>query len=77
MNYEEWSNQYSLQATKIKKHIKVLKNQLKGKNASQSKDLNYRISLLYPMYLELRHTGKFLKSCKRREINAETHTIPR
>lgn len=69
MNYEIWSKEYFLQADIIKKHLKDLKNGLKGKSASERKDINQRIAIIYPMYLELKHTGNFLKLCIRRDNN--------
>ena len=69
MNYKQWSEQYFLQASELNHYLKKLKRQLTNKSDSDAKDLNYRISLIYPMYLEMKHTGKYLKSCERRDHN--------
>lgn len=69
MNYQVWSEEYFLQANKVKNHFQQLKKELKGKRASEKKDINRRIALIYPMYLELKHTGNYLKYYSRRNIN--------
>ena len=67
MNYNDWSNQYYVQEKILKNYIKKLKTETTMASPSEFKDLNYRISLLYSMYLEVKHTGKYLKGIERRE----------
>ena len=67
MNYEEWANEYFNEANNLKLYIKNLRNQLNTNVASEIKDLNSRISILYPIYLELLHTSRYISNLKRRE----------
>lgn len=67
MNYKDWSNQYYLQEKSLKEYIKKLRTKTRVARPSELKDLNYRISLLYSMYLEVKHTGRYLKGIERRE----------
>lgn len=70
MNYEELANEYFNEANDLKLYIKNLRNQLDIITiASEIKDLNSRISILYPIYLELLHTSRYISNLKRREKN--------
>ena len=69
MNYKDWRSQYYVQEIKLKKYIRKLKDQAKVASPSDSNDINYRIALLYSMYLEVKHTGKYISGMERREKN--------
>lgn len=71
MNYKDWSDEYYNQAYIIKKHISKLRKSLKNSTPAEVKDLNHRISILYPIYLDLIHTAKYISACQRREKNGK------
>jgi hypothetical protein len=54
------AQQYLSEASVLKAHIDRLRGQIPTATCSESADLKYRISILYTMYLECRHTGRFL-----------------
>ncbi|MDP4120614.1 MAG: hypothetical protein Q8876_06130 [Bacillota bacterium] len=60
MDYNKWANEYLAEAEEIKEYIGRLRNQVKEANAERKKELYSRITILYSMYLELNHTGKYL-----------------
>ncbi len=60
MYYEILSQEYFKEAEILKKHIKMLKTQCVEINSPNEDEINCRISILYSMYLDLRHTGKYL-----------------
>ena len=60
MYYEILAQQYLKEAAILKKHIKKLKKQCTEINGGMSEESRYRIYLLYGMYLDLMHTGKYL-----------------
>ncbi len=57
MYYKILAEQYLKDAEILKKHIKTLKVQY----VDIDEESKYRFSLLYGMYLDLMHTGKYLK----------------
>ncbi len=67
MYYENLAKQYLQEALNLKKYLKNLKtqyvklNNIKNLNDIKDEELSYRISILYNMYLDLVHTGKYLK----------------
>ena len=61
MYYEELSHEYLNQAKILKNHIKSIRTQSVKISPEESSDVNYRLRLLYSMYLDLLHTGKYLK----------------
>lgn len=65
MDYKKLASEYFTEATILNSYIKNLKREVKNKNAHDLNELNYRISLLYQMYLELKHTGEYLNKCRR------------
>ncbi len=71
MDYQKWSEQYYIQEISLKNYIKKLKNDAKVKGPTDAGDIYYRISILYSMYLEVKHIGKYLKGLERRERNEE------
>ena len=67
MYYKILSQKYLEEAENLKKHIKLLKTQYVLKNEDSNFDeLHYRITVLYEMYLDLVHIGKYLQ--RRREV---------
>lgn len=60
MNYIEWSKEYFIDAEKIKQRLDVLKAERKYARVENIKNLNRRITMLYSMYLECKHTGRLL-----------------
>lgn len=62
MYYKILSQRYLEEAEILKKHIKSLKTQYVLKNEdSEIDELHYRITILYEMYLDLVHVGKYLQ----------------
>lgn len=61
MNYGPLSQKYFNEASVLKTHIKFLKSQNSGVKKGEDLQFKDRISTLYKMYLELVHTGKYLK----------------
>lgn len=65
MYYKILAWQYFEEAAALKKHIKKLKIQYLNIENGANEEIKYRISLLYGMYLDLMHTGKYLmKKCE-------------
>lgn len=60
MYYKNLARQYLENAEALKKYIKKLKTQCAKANGCTNEEIRYRISLLYGMYLDLMHTGKYL-----------------
>lgn len=61
MSYESLRDEYRQQAQILRKHIKSLKTQYVKSYGLEKEQLEYRISILYPMYLDLLHTTEYLK----------------
>lgn len=61
MNYGPLSQEYFNEANILKNHIKFLKRQQSDTKTDEDLQFKDRISTLYKMYLELVHTGKYLK----------------
>ena len=61
MNYGPLSQEYFNEARILKNHIKILKRQYLDTKTDEDLQFKDRISTLYKMYLELVHTGKYLK----------------
>ena len=70
MNYKELSRQYFDQYVILSLYIKKLR-QKKKNDLNCDGLLNRRINLLYTIFLELKHTGEYLKNCERREKNVK------
>jgi hypothetical protein len=69
MDYKLCSAQYFAQYKKLSNRINELKQLLKTAKSREHKDLKSRISMLYSMCLELKHTAEYLKVCERRKTN--------
>lgn len=61
MFYKSMYKEYSEQAEILRVHIKILKTQCVKATSFEQEKINYRISVLYPMYLDLLHTAQYLK----------------
>ena len=61
MYYEVLASKYFQDADALKKHIKTLKLQHVNSDGDVDEEVKFRISLLYGMYLDLIHIGKYLK----------------
>lgn len=61
MDFYGWGEEYLQEAKVIKARVDTLRHLLKRADAEQAKELNDRICLLYPMYLDCRSTGRFLQ----------------
>ena len=60
MNYRSLAEEYFFEANILKKHINNLKKQYKGEICPENSDIYYRVSTLYAMYLDMKHTGEYL-----------------
>lgn len=60
MNYSAWAEEYLEEAARIRQKITALRQSLKDADVWDLNEINRRIGVLYPMYLELRETGKLL-----------------
>lgn len=61
MDFFEWGEEYLQESKVIKARVDTLRRLLKTADAEQAKELNYRICLLYSMYLDCRGTGRLLQ----------------
>ena len=61
MTYSQWSDEYKQSADMLKERIAVLKEQLLTAPAEQLRELNFRISTMYSMYLDCMDTAKILR----------------
>ncbi len=61
MFYKSMYKEYCKQAEILRVHIKILKTQYVKAAAFEKEKIGYRISVLYPMYLDLLHTTQYLK----------------
>ena len=59
-DFAQWAQEYLDEAAAIQARIAVLREESKTATISQLNDLRYRMSMLYTMYLECRHTGRLL-----------------
>lgn len=60
MNYQQWGEQYLLQAEELHSRLESLRQQLPAATKAEQADLLYRINLMYQIYLEQRHIGHVL-----------------
>ena len=64
MTYKEWAEEYKKSADMIKEKISSLKEQLAHAAVDDLREINYRISVLYRMYLDCMDTANILRSRK-------------
>ena len=61
MHYGALSEKYFNEANILKNHIKKLKKQYPCSGFGGERCFKDRVSMLYKIYLEMVHTGKYLK----------------
>lgn len=64
MTYLEWAGEYRESAFTLKERIANLKEQLLTAPADELQNLNFRISVMYQMYLDCMHTADILQKRK-------------
>jgi hypothetical protein len=69
MDYKLCYTQYFEQYKKLSNRVHELQQLLKTAKSQEYKNLKSRISMLYSMCLELKHTAEYLRVCERRETN--------
>lgn len=70
MYYEKLACEYIEESHVLNTYIKFLKKQFPEDVKDCSSEVYFRVSTLYSMYLELKHTGEYLMN-KGRRINNE------
>lgn len=60
MDYREWGREYLAEAAGLKKRVDGLRRANRGLRDEQAMLLSRRITMLYGMYLECLHTGRYL-----------------
>lgn len=61
MDYIAWAQEYLLEAEKLKEKVNCLKKELKIYRGDNTRELSRRITMLYSMYLECKHTAAYLR----------------
>lgn len=69
MSYKQLYAQYFTQYKNISKYVKNLKSQLKFAAPDEEREVQRRVSILYSICLDLKHTSEYLKLCERRDIH--------
>lgn len=67
MYYRTLAQQYFEQYQLISAYVKELRHQAKSTEGGGSRELHRRISILYKICLELKHTSEYLIKCEKRE----------
>lgn len=75
MSYKQLYAQYFLQYKNISKYIKKLRSQLKYADSMKEREVKRRVSILYSICLDLKHTSEHLKLCERRDFADEYEVI--
>ena len=60
MDYREWGAEYLEEAQRLKKRVGTLRREYAGLRSEEAILLYRRIAMLYAMYLECFHTGRYL-----------------
>lgn len=68
MSYKQLYAQYFLQYKNISKYVKSLKYQLKTIDPKNEREVKRRVSILYSICLDLKHTSEYIKLCERRDL---------
>lgn len=71
MNYKQLYAQYFLQYKNVSKYVKSLRRQLKSVDPLHEREVKRRVSVLYSICLDLKHTSEYLKLCERRDFSDE------
>ena len=69
MNYKQLYAQYFMQYKNISKYVRELRTQLKSLEPYAEREVKRRISILYSICLDLKHTSEYLKRCERRDVH--------
>ena len=69
MNYKQLYAQYFTQYKNISKYVKNLRSQLKFAAPDEEREVQRRVSILYSICLDLKHTSEYLKLCERRDVH--------
>ena len=64
MTYAQWAGEYLESAEKIKSRIECLRREQRTADPGELKALDWRISVLYGMYLDCMHTAEILNRRK-------------
>lgn len=64
MTFQEWADEYTDSAVKLKNRIALLKKELLTAPAAEIRDLSNRISIMYSMYLDCMKTADILRKKK-------------
>lgn len=67
MYYKKLAQEYMREAEALRIYIKKLKKQYGRPLTPEDKDDYYRVSELYKMYLDIKHTGEYLT--RKSEVN--------
>lgn len=71
MSYKQLYAQYFLQYKDVSKYVKNLKQQLKCAESTKEREAKRRLSILYSICLDLKHTSEYIKLCERRDFPDE------
>ena len=71
MSYKQLYAQYFLQYKNVSKYVKNLRQQLKHAETLKERELKRRLSILYSICLDLKHTSEYIKICERRDFPDE------
>lgn len=75
MNYKQLYAQYFLQYKNVSKYVKRLRFQLKYVDALKEREEKRRLSILYSICLDLKHTSEYIKLCERRDFLDENKIV--
>lgn len=75
MSYKQLYAQYFLQYKIFSKYVKNIRKQLKHTDKSEEREVKRRLSILYSICLDLKHTSEYLKLCERRDFQDEYEII--
>lgn len=69
IDYGQWGAEYLLESEVLKERLEHLQQKLPELGPSAAKELNYRICMLYSMYLDCLTTGKQLIAKKEADLH--------
>ena len=65
--YGDWAEEYLQEAEHLKSRVEALRSEARTVRSREEADrLIRRAGLLYDMYLDCMHTGRFLRRCERK-----------
>ncbi len=64
MTYQEWADEYTDSAVKLRNRIAALKEELHTAPVTELKDITNRINIMYSMYLDCMKTADILRKRK-------------